>query len=79
MQIIVEISISFRLQKNCDGMWVVFDASKSNTNLTKDVNNENLTLNPEPREETLDRSRTTIFAIAFYCLHIILFRPNLII
>jgi hypothetical protein len=49
-----------------------------NIKLTKDVNNETLTLNPEPREETLDRDRTTIFNIGFYCLHVILFRPNLI-
>ena len=48
-------------------------------NLTKDFYNETLTLNPEPREETLDEGRTTIFTIGFYCLHIILFRPNLII
>jgi hypothetical protein len=31
--------------------WTVCDASNSNTNFTKDVNNETLTLKPETREE----------------------------
>ena len=37
--------------KNQDWKWVVCDASKSNTNLTKDVKNETPTLNTKPREE----------------------------
>ena len=36
----VEISIPFGLQKNREGMWVVCDASESNKKFTKDVNND---------------------------------------
>jgi hypothetical protein len=55
IELTVEISILFRIQKYRDWTWVVCDASKYNTNFTEDVNNENLTLNTEPREEILDR------------------------
>jgi len=62
IELIVEISILFRLQKNRDSKWVVFDASKSSTNVTKDVNNETLTLNPEPREKCLYRGSENYFS-----------------
>jgi len=41
--------------------WAVCDASKSNTNFTKDVNNKNLTLNAEPRKENFDRGSENYF------------------
>jgi hypothetical protein len=40
---------------------VVSGVSKLNTNCTKDVNNETLTLNPEPREESLYRGCENYF------------------
>ena len=58
--------------------WVVCDTSKSNVNFTKDVN-ETLRLNAEPREESLDQVVKAMFTFGYYCLHIILFEPNLII
>jgi hypothetical protein len=42
-------------------MWVVCDASKSNSNFTKDVNNKILTLNAEPREESAYRRSEKYF------------------
>jgi len=54
IELIVQIPILFRLQKNRYWTWVVYDTSKSNTNFTKDVNDETLTLNPEPREDNLN-------------------------
>jgi hypothetical protein len=41
----------FRSSKIGTEHWAVCDASNSNTNFTKDINKENLTLNPESREE----------------------------
>jgi len=35
--------------------WVDFDASNSNKNFTKDVKDESLTLNAEPRKESFGR------------------------
>ena len=52
-------------EKHWDGTWVVCDASKSNTNFTKDVNNET--------------HMKTISTKSYYCLHVILFGPTLLI
>jgi hypothetical protein len=41
--------------------WVVCDALKSNTNFTQDVNDENLTLNAEPRKESFDGASENYF------------------
>jgi len=52
IELILEVSILLGYKtRNRDWKWVVCDASKSNTNLTKDVENETPTLNDEPREE----------------------------
>jgi len=59
---LTEISILFRLQKIGDRTWVAFDASESSTNVTKDVNNETFTLNPEPREKSLYRGSENYFS-----------------
>jgi hypothetical protein len=67
-ELIVEILILFRIQNYREGTWVVCDSSKNNTNFTKDVNNETLTLNLEPREEILDRESENYFYLC--CLHI---------
>jgi hypothetical protein len=45
IELIVEMLILFGLQKVTTEHLAVCDASNSNTNFTKDVNNENLTLN----------------------------------
>jgi hypothetical protein len=52
---------AFCWNNNCVRTWVVLDASKSSTNFTKDVNNETPTLNPEPREKSLDRGSENYF------------------
>jgi high-affinity nickel permease len=49
--IIVEMLILSELRKTSTEHRAFYDNSNSNTNITKDVNNETLTLNPEPREE----------------------------
>jgi len=51
MEINLEISILFGLQNIGTEHWAVCDASNSNTNFTKDFNNENLTLKHKPRRE----------------------------
>jgi hypothetical protein len=50
-----------------------FDASKSSTNFTRDVNNETLTPNPEPREESLYRGSENYFyhRLLFYAHYFI--------
>ena len=60
---IVEISILFRLQKYPDGTWAVCGASKSNSNFTEDT----------------FVALITNFTIGYYCQHIILFEPSLMI
>jgi hypothetical protein len=62
IQLIFEVSILLGYKiKNQDWTWVVYDASKSSTNLTKDVKNETPMLNAEPREESLDRGSENSF------------------
>jgi len=51
MELTVEISNNFGLQNVGTEQWAVCDASNSNTNFAKDVNNETLTLNTETWEK----------------------------
>ena len=61
IELIVEISILFRLQNVGTEHWVVCDASKSNTIFTIDVNYVTLTLNAEPRQEIFGRGSENYF------------------
>jgi hypothetical protein len=69
----------FGLQKICTEHWAVCDNSNSNTSFRKDVNNETLTLNPEPREDFWIEVVKNISTICYYCLQGVLFVSNLII
>jgi len=46
--------------------WVVCDAPKSNMNFTEDVNNENLKLIPEHREENLNFYQRLLFCTHYF-------------
>jgi hypothetical protein len=62
IQLILEVSILLGYKiKNQDWTWVVYDPSKSNTNLTKNVKNATPTLNAELREDSLDRGSENCF------------------
>jgi hypothetical protein len=68
----------FRLQKIGTEHWAVCDASNYKNNFTKDVNNEILTLNPEPRKELYIDIRVFLQSvITVYTLRYAV--PNLII